>query len=593
MARLSDLQHTRLGARGRVLAACIACLAAACGHARAADTGLIPGEPGPADSPAIERGVQALDQQRRDIAAELAKADDHAQAELQRELDLSREQLDPPGLSIAAPPTPEGNELFSIRADSVPFRSVLVCLARKARIALKVAASVGKKDLDEPVTADIRFVSLDETLETLCGMLELGYRVGRTANGSLDVLISAPAHRTDTPERPHQLRQKALSLYANFVLDHPDDALSADAYYQMGEIHFGQGEYALAAQDYKLMLERNPNNKNAAPALVKMGRCYSELGDYGTTSKVLYSFLDSMPDPAGASEALLAIGQAAVRAGDTEEALRAYGRLLLEFPNSAVSAQAQHEAAGLLLDQREYEKALNQYAALAKSHPDYKSRDVAYRAASCKMNLEQWPAAAADFAALVNASPADAVTVQSYYKLAHCLDARGATLEALEAYMGATRRFSDAPEASAACARIIELCRQVGLADRAVSFGERTIKQIEPGDGQRLVKSQLALAAADARQLSRARELFEELAQSDGPGLSKAEALVGAADASRKLGEHDRAEVLYRAALEAEPAAADVRRRALRGLADTLVARGEYAKAASAYQGVQDSEEEQ
>jgi len=564
----------------------------ACGGAYAADTGLISGEPGSADSPAIERGVQALDQQRRDIAAELAKADDQAKAELQRELDLSREQLDPPGLSIVAPPAPEGKEIFSIRADSVPLRSVLVCLARKARIALKVATSVGKKDLGEAVTTDIRFAPLADALEVLCGMLDLGYRIGRTANGGLDVLISAPAYRSDAPDRPHLLRQKALSLYSSFVLEHPDDTLAAEAYYQMAEIHFKQGEYAIAAQDYKLMLDRDPKNKYAASALVKMGRCYSELGDYGTTSKVLYSFLDSMPDPAGASEALLAIAQAAVRAGDTEEALRAYGRLLLEFPGSAVSAQAQHEAAGLLFEQREYQKALNQYTDLARSHRDYKPRDVAYRAALCKMNLEQWPEAAAGFGALVNSAPVDSLTAQAYYKLAHCLDARGAALEALEAYVGATRRFSDAPEAPAACARIIELCRQVGLADRALAFGERTIKQMEPGDGQRLIKSQLALAAADARQLVRARQLFEELSQSDGPGLSKAEALVGAGDASRKLGENDRAEVLYRAALEAGPAAS-VRRRALRGLADTLVARGEYSKAASAYQGVKDLEEEQ
>jgi len=593
MARPNDPQRKHSAVHGCFLAViCLTRLALSGGTALAADTGLILSDPGSAGSSAIERGVQELDQQRRDIAAELARADAEAQAQLQRELDLSREQLDPPGLSIVAPPAPEGKEVFSIRADSVPFRSLLVCLARKARIALKVSASVGRKSLDEPVTADIRFASLDEALEMLCGMLDLAYRIGRAENGILDVLISAPAYGTDPADRGHILRQKALSLYTYFVLKYSDDATCADAYYRMGEILFDQKEYALAAQDYKLMLERDPKNTNASAALVKMGRCYSELGDYATASKVLYSYLDSAPDPAGASQALLAIGRVAARAGENEEALRAYGRLLLEFPNAGVGPRAQHEAADLLFNGREYEKALNQYASLRKSRPDYEPRTVPYRAALCKMKLEQWQAAAADFAALAGASTRDGVSVQSYYKLAQCLDARGATLEALEAYIGATSRFSDDTAAPAARARIIELCREVGLIDRAVLFGERALKQTEPGEGLRLIKYQLALAARDAGQFARARQLFEELAQTDGPGLSKAEALVGAADVSRKLGENDKAEVLYRGALDAGPTAG-LRRRALRGLADTLVARGDYAEAAAAYQGVQDLEDDQ
>ena len=557
-----------------------------------ADTGLMPASNVPGESMAdVEREKNALDNQRHQITEELAKAGQQAEEQRQRALEDAEQHLEPAGLSIIAPPAPEGEAVFSIRADQVPFKNVLICLARKARIAVHASMDVSEKILDTPITADLRFASMAETLEVLCGILGLGYRAGRDSKGAFEILVTASS-LADAPDKRQWLQNKAVETYTGFILRYPTDPLASEAYYQIGEIHFAQNEFALAAQDFKQLLQPDPKSKLAAPALVKLGRCYSELGDYETASKVLYDFLDRAPEPAQAAEALLAIGRSAAKAGQTEESLRAYGRLLLGFPAIPAAADARFEAAMLLSSERDYEKALGYYALLAKDHPEYKPREVRYQAALCKMKLEQWSAAASDFAALVTTAAKDSISAESYYRLAQCLDGHGGDLAAVEAYVGAVSRFPSNSAAPAARARIVELYRKTGLVDRAISYAEQALKQLEPGEAERTVKSQLAAAFLEDGQNERALKLFEEVAQADAAGISRAEALIGAADAARKLPDYDRAEVLYRGALAASPDAAQ-KRRALRGLGDTCVARGDYARAASAYAGLQAEEEEQ
>ena len=544
----------------------------------------------PADKPLADEKA-ALERQRSQIATEIAKADEQAEATRRLDLAEAREQLAPAGLTIVAPPAPEGKELYTIQASDVKLRNALLCLARKAKIGLRVSSEVDNKTLDQPVTADLRLVSLDEAVEIFCGLVDLTCQAGRDEKGGEEVLIS----RIDNPdpaELQHALRRKAVDTYTKFLLKFPDDTLAVEAHFRIAEIHFDQKEYALAARDYKVLLDSDPGSKYTPDALVKLGRCYSELGDYQMASKVLYDFLDHAPGPAQACQALLAIGRAAAKAGEVKEALRAYRRLLLEFPNSGPAPQARQEMADLLYEQKEYENALQQYAALQKSAPLHEPRTVAHRAALCKMMLEQWPAAAADLAGLLASDKQDAIAADCYFKLAECLDRRGGELDAIEAYVGAITRFPANRAANAARARVVELYRLTGLIERAIAYGEESIKHADAPDAQRLIKSQLAIALLDAKLYERARTLLEELAQTEGAGLTKPEALVAAADAARKLEQFDRAEVLYRGALMAQPTKPQ-KRQALRGLGDTYVAHGDYEKAALAYQGLQDEEDAQ
>ncbi|NQT19195.1 MAG: tetratricopeptide repeat protein [Planctomycetes bacterium] len=539
----------------------------------------------------IGQATEAVQRQRSVISVELAKAKEEARLKRQKELAKAQEELSPAGLLIATPPGPEGGELFTVQAKEVAFRDVVVCLARKGRFDLVIDSTVGDGFLEEPMNIDLRLLALEDIIDVLTGMVGLSYRTGPEADGSLRVLIfkDDPAGRDDAL---HSRRRSAIDVYTRLLLKYPDDDLSIAAYFNVAEIRFDEGEYALASQDYKVLLDRDDGWKFAGPSLLKLGRCYSKLGDYPAASRALYAFLDRGPDADKAAEALLALARAADKAGSPNEAIRVYRRLLIEYPSARGSEQALHELADLLFKEEDYTSALRQYELLRKSRPKYKPRTIRHQVARARMQLEQWSPAASELTKLLSVSKRDAIASQSYYDLAFCLDKSGGRLEALEAYTGAAERFPADPAATKARVRVVQLYRELGLLEKATAYAKGALKMAPPGTPpERALKYQLAITLLQMEQNDMAMVLFEEVAQAPGEA-PRADAFIRAAEAARKLAKLGRAEALYRGALAADPNSTE-RHRALLGLGDTYAALGDYEKAALAYQGKDPSEKKQ
>lgn len=537
---------------------------------------------GEADPLAAEQ--KKLEQQRREVAAALAKSEVTAQQARQRDL---AEEAVPPGLVILVPPAAGDAELVTVQAEQVPFKLVLRGLARQMRLAVTFGTLVDNETLGMPVTVDLRLAPVDEALEIIAGIVGLNCQTTRGADRSLGVLISRD-EIADPAERQASLREAAVAVYTRVLIKYPDGDRALEAAFRIAQAHYDQGEYALAAQDYKLFLERDKQNKHSAEALLQLGRCYSNVGDYPAASKALYGFLDRSPDAQQAAEALLALGRAAAKAGETADALTAYRRLLLDYPSSSVEAQALAELAGVLFDQKDYQGALEHYVQLRRAYPQFGRRAIAWRLALCKLGLEQWESVAGDLAALLAEEKTDPIAADCYFALAESLDKRGGQLEAVEAYVGALDRFPAHADAPAARARVVEQFRALGLLERAAKFAEEALKQ---DDSQVGLKTQFALVLLDLKDYDRALGLFEQLSQADG-SLSKAETLNRAGECAHKLNRYDRAEALYRGALNGDPNQAE-RRTALLGLGDSFLARGDYKRAARAYQGFDGDEPQQ
>jgi len=563
-----------------------ACLAAACSIAM-----LLGGNAGAGEETGV--GLLAeekarLVEQRREVSEEIAKAEEEARQAMQQEVEGAAEALDPVGLEIDVPPAPRGGELFTVQAEEVALRSVLLSLSRKGRFHLRFDTGINPDVLAEPITADLRHVSVDEALDAIMGMAGVEYSTGTGPDGNLEVLVCRRRPRKRA-EAIAVLKKNAVDVYTKVLLDYPDDKTSVEAYFYLGEIHFSEKEFALAAQEYEGLLRRDPAQEHALPALLRLGACYSELGDYAAASRAFYDYLDRAPGSEKASSALLALARAAVKAGQAKDALRAYRRLLLEHPNSKDARDALHELADLLFEQKDYENALAQYELLRRRYPDHAQRAIRYRVAQCHLKLEDWSKAAAGFAELLKAEKQDDIAAGCYYALAACLDKHGTPLEALEAYTGAVERFPAHPEAVGARVRAMELYRSLGLTEKAVAYGQQSLKVTPPGTlAEVRISFGLGLSLMAAGEYDRALTIFEEVAQSPYDEAPKVEALICAGDAARRLGSYDRAELLYRGALgEADGAN---RKRALLGLGDSYLARGFYEKAALAYQGFDPAE---
>jgi len=540
-------------------------------------------------SSAIERQKAKLDRERQELARQFELDDAATADEERRAVADAQAVLAPVGLAITSPPGPSANELFDIRAEQVSFRNVALCLAQRAGVGIRLADGIHSSILNEPVSADLRLASVTDALEILSGEVGLTVDSGVDAKGKNEFVVTQ--REVMGADLKTSLEQKAVDVWTRLLLKYPDDARAFEAYFKIAEIHFNQKEYALASQDYRLAIEKDTAGKLSPKARLKLGQCYSELGDYKAAAKVLYEFLDAAPAPADACLALLSLARAAAKAGEPNEAIRAYSRLLLEFGTSESAPLARLELADVAMRQQEYESALRHYQTLKQASPAHESRLVAFKTGLCRMKLEQWSPAAAEFASVLKSGKQDKLSADSYYRLAECLDNRGTgELEVLEAYVGAAARFPDHPSAPAARGRAIALYRKAGLLDRAIAYGEQIMK-IAPDAANRPAKLELAQALMDSQKFDRARTLFEELAQSEGDGVSKCEAMLCAGEAAAKLEQYDRAEVLLHSALQLQPKTAE-RTRALRVLGDCYLARGQYQRAALAYQGV-DTENKQ
>ena len=73
--------------------------------------------------------------------------------------------------------------------------------------------------------------------------------------------------------------QKAVSVFGDFLRLYPADRKAPQAAYNIAGCRFGQGEYAVALSDYRLLLANYESSKQAPMAAYRSGVCLLRLGD--------------------------------------------------------------------------------------------------------------------------------------------------------------------------------------------------------------------------------------------------------------------------------------------------------------------------
>jgi tol-pal system protein YbgF len=127
-----------------------------------------------------------------------------------------------------------------------------------------------------------------------------------------------PADRTVTPpaditaKDPQSLYDRALSeimnrkaeaalpLFVKFVKDFPDDELTDNASYWIGECYYLMSDYQKALDQFKGVTERFPGKDKAPDALLKMGYCYDKMGDAAHAKEVYNNLIATFPDSSAA-----------------------------------------------------------------------------------------------------------------------------------------------------------------------------------------------------------------------------------------------------------------------------------------------------
>lgn len=101
--------------------------------------------------------------------------------------------------------------------------------------------------------------------------------------------------------------------FASFVDTYPDDSLTGEAHYWLGETHFVNGDYADAADSYIASLRSAPQGAKAADAMVRLASSLGALGRTDDACETLSRFNRQFPN--AGPEARSRASREALRAG--------------------------------------------------------------------------------------------------------------------------------------------------------------------------------------------------------------------------------------------------------------------------------------
>lgn len=93
---------------------------------------------------------------------------------------------------------------------------------------------------------------------------------------------------------------EAIGAFERFVAQHPDNSLTANAYYWLGELHAAEGDLEAAEREFRTVLDDFPQSNKVPDALYKLGLLKARQGDPQASRELLERVRDDYPDTTAA-----------------------------------------------------------------------------------------------------------------------------------------------------------------------------------------------------------------------------------------------------------------------------------------------------
>ena len=84
--------------------------------------------------------------------------------------------------------------------------------------------------------------------------------------------------------------------FEDFIQNYPNDELTDDAYYWLGESYYVKRLYPQSLSAFQSLYKKFPNSVKASDALLKIGYCYFEMDDMVKAKENLQNVIDQYPD---------------------------------------------------------------------------------------------------------------------------------------------------------------------------------------------------------------------------------------------------------------------------------------------------------
>ena len=88
---------------------------------------------------------------------------------------------------------------------------------------------------------------------------------------------------------------KARDLFNKFTEQFPDNKLSANARYWIGETYYSEKNYEQAVLEFQRVIKEHSGKEKVPAAMLKQGLCFKELGDTKSAKYILKELIEKFP----------------------------------------------------------------------------------------------------------------------------------------------------------------------------------------------------------------------------------------------------------------------------------------------------------
>jgi TolA-binding protein len=358
--------------------------------------------------------------------------------------------------------------------------------------------------------------------------------------------------------------------------------LSAEAWFQLGDVYFRQKQFEKSARAYEKLAASYPRDERTPMSALPMAWAFYNAGLY---AEALKGTETAVGGAAGVKpdEWLYLKANSERQLLKNEEAVASYTVLLDKYPKAEFADSAAYERALTLFKMGKFEESIRQARALTLT-PRIR-KDVYWLLAESCTAVKDDAGAVQYYRLLVEQFPASDMAADALYRLAHLLEKKGEPLQAAELFSqlaGNFPRHDLAPQAlfvAAACQA------KAQKPEQAAALWARLITEYPQNKFVEEALYQKAMVEARLRRDTQALATLADLMDRFPKTRFLAEARFWNGVLMEEAGKLEEAELEFRRALKAGPGE-DVQRRTQFRLALVLQRRGKLDEAADLLQGL-------
>lgn len=259
--------------------------------------------------------------------------------------------------------------------------------------------------------------------------------------GLLTTLVCAAAQADEAADQyavaaahyGHARWELALAEFEKFLKNFPAHDKADQASFYMGESLVQLRRFKEASQQFRTLVDRQPDEPLARKVLFRAGEASYFAGELDKAQPALTEFLKRHPDDKLNAYVLPYLGDMALEQGSTLEAEELYRRALSEFPDGRLQDDCRFGLARALEQQGKIEQACGIYRSLARKpgaawadEAQYRLGRHAYDQGDFEASLEAWAAFDREMAGSSLAPQARLARAQALFQLRRWPEAEAA-----------------------------------------------------------------------------------------------------------------------------------------------------------------------